>query len=56
MHAKQGALFDTIEKEQKVTIIAIIMSKKWNKIPEMYSRRNNTYLCKDFQQVNLFLS
>ena len=51
-HAEPGALFDTVEEEHKVKIISVVMSKKWNEIPNIYSSRKETYLCQDFKQVN----
>ena len=50
-HVEPGALFDSVEEEYGITIICIVMSKTWNKIPDIYSRRKNTYLCWDFDEV-----
>ena len=53
-HVEPDALFDSVEKERGITIICIVMSKTWYKIPDIYSKRKNAYLCRDFDEVSIF--
>ena len=51
-HAKPGGLFESVEKENGLKIICIVMSKQWKEIPQVYAKRKNTYLCADFDEVS----
>ena len=51
-HAKPGGLFESVEKENGLKIICIVMSKQWKAIPQVYAKRKNTYLCADFDEVS----
>ena len=51
-HAKPGGLFESVEKENGLKIICIVMSKQWKEIPQFYAKRKNTYLCADFDEVS----
>ena len=51
-HTKPGGLFESVERENGLKIICIVMSKKWKEIPQLYGKRKNIYLCADFDEVS----
>ena len=57
-HTKPGGLFESVEKENGLKIICIVMSKQWKEIPQLYRKRKNIYLCADFDEVsfNIYFS